>query len=146
MRIALEVIPTGATTATAIMSQEQVDALRNAPGNSRVPVRITFGESLFRSSISRYRGQWMMVVNREMREGGLMPGATYDVEISHDTEERTVDVPPDLGVALEASGLRSAFDALAYTYRREHVRAIEDAKRPETRQRRITKCLDALRD
>lgn len=139
------VIPTGATTATVIMTQDEVDALRGAAGMGRVPLSIEYAGQTFRTSISRYRGQWMMVVNREMREGGLVPGSTYDVDVAMDREERTVEVPPDLSAALDAAGLRPAFDALAYTHRREYVRVIEEAKKPETRARRIAKCLDALR-
>jgi uncharacterized protein YdeI (YjbR/CyaY-like superfamily) len=40
--------------------------------------------------------------------------------------------------------VRSNFDALAYTHRKEHVRAIEDANKPETRQRRIDKAIEKL--
>ena len=53
------------------------------------------------------------------------------------SSERTVTVPPDFAKALKAAGLRSTFDALAYSHRKEHVRLIEEAKKPETRQRRI---------
>jgi uncharacterized protein YdeI (YjbR/CyaY-like superfamily) len=46
-------------------------------------------------------------------------------------------VPDDFAAAMRKAGVRTAFDALSYTHRKEHVRAIEDAKKPETRQRRI---------
>ncbi len=144
MRMALDVIPTGRTTATVILSQAQVDELRGAPGRGRVPVAIDFGGRTFRTSVSVYRGEWMMVVNQEMREGGLAPGSVYDVDIRMDTEERTVEVPDDLATALAEAGVREAFDRLAYTHRKEHVRAVEDAKKPETRARRISKVIEAL--
>jgi len=142
--MSLDVIPTGRTTATVIMTQDEVDSLRGSPGNARVPVRIEYAGSTFRTSISRYRGEWMMVVNKEMREGGLAPGSAYDVDIARDDAERTVEVPADLAAALAGAGLTEAFAALAYTHRREHVRAIEEAKKPDTRTRRIEKCLSAL--
>jgi uncharacterized protein YdeI (YjbR/CyaY-like superfamily) len=41
---------------------------------------------------------------------------------------------------------RAAYDRLPDGRKREHVRAIESAKKPETRTRRIEKALDALRD
>lgn len=146
MRMTVDIIPTGKTTATVIMSQEQVDALRGEPGMARVPLRIEYAGDTYRTSISRYRGEWMMVVNKEMRDGGLTPGSSYDVEIDRDIAERTVEVPKDLAQALAAAGLTDAFNALAFTHRKEHVRAIEDAKKPDTRTRRIEKCLASLAD
>ena len=86
----------------------------------------------------------MTVVNKEMRDGGLVPGSHYTVEIALDTAERTVDVPPDFAKAMRAAGVRTAFDALAYSHRKEHVRAIEEAKRPDTRERRIQAAVAAL--
>ena len=62
-----------------------------------------------------------------------------------DAAERTVEVPADLAAALEEAGLRKAFDALSYSHRREHVNAINDAKKPETRSRRISKALEMLK-
>ena len=54
-----------------------------------------------------------------------------------DTEERTVDVPPDLATAMEAAGARDRWEALSYTARKEHARQVTTAKKPETRERRI---------
>ncbi|MEI9905999.1 MAG: YdeI/OmpD-associated family protein [Asticcacaulis sp.] len=55
------------------------------------------------------------------------------IEIPPDTAPRTVDLPEDFAAALDAAGLRPAFDKLAPSHRKEHVRAIEEAKTPETR-------------
>ncbi len=141
----IEVIPTGTSTATVILTQEQVDRIRGSAGRGRVPVAITYRGTTYRTSVSVYRGQWMTVVNREMREGGLTPGSSYTVDISVDAAERTVSVPPDFARALKEAGLRPAFDALSYSHRKEHVRVIEEAKKPETRERRIAAALDKLR-
>ncbi|NIK62218.1 YdeI/OmpD-associated family protein [Kribbella shirazensis] len=59
---------------------------------------------------------------------------------------RVVEVPEDLAAALAGAGVREAFDGLSYSHRREHVQAINDAKKAETRQRRIAKCLEMLGD
>ena len=144
MRMTIDVIPTGKTTATVILSQQQVDAIRGSEGRGRVPLTITFRKQVFRTSISVYRGEWMMVVNAAMREGGLTPGGSYAVDIAVDAAERTVEVPADFAKAMKAAGVRAVFDALAYTHRKEHVRAIEDAKKPETRQRRIEAAIAKL--
>ena len=144
MRMKVYVAPTGKTTATIVLTQEQVNAIRGVPGKGRVPLAISYRGATYRTSVSVYRGQWMTVINKEMREGGLVPGHEYSVDISVDTAERTVDVPADFAKAMRAAGVRKAFDALAYTHRKEYVRAIEEAKKPETRQRRIEAAIATL--
>lgn len=144
VRMTIEVLATGRTTATVILSQEQVDRIRGSEGRARVPLAITYQGQVFRTSVSVYRGQWMTVVNAQMREGGLMPGATYTVDIAADTGERVVEVPDDLAAALRKAKLTKAFDALAYTHRKEAVRLVEDAKKPETRARRIEAAITKL--
>lgn len=145
MRMQLDVVPTGKTTATVVLSQEQVDALRGSPGRGRVPLAITYRKQVFRTSISVYRGQWMMVVNQAMRDGGMTPPGTYTADVVMDASERTVDVPDDLAAAIDAAGLRPAWDAQSYTNRKEFARGVTEAKKPETRMRRIDKVVDALR-
>jgi uncharacterized protein YdeI (YjbR/CyaY-like superfamily) len=61
-----------------------------------------------------------------------------------DDEERTVEVPDDLRVALDVD-LLGFFDSLSFTHRREYVEWIEEAKRDETRRRRVEKAVELLR-
>ena len=145
MRMRIDVVPTGRTTATVVLTQDQVDALRGSPGRGRVPLAITYRGQVFRTSISVYRGQWMMVVNQAMRDGGMTPPGTYTADVVMDTSERTVDLPDDLAAAIDSAGLRAAWDAQSYTNRKELVRGVTEAKKPETRMRRIDRVVDALR-
>jgi uncharacterized protein YdeI (YjbR/CyaY-like superfamily) len=78
-------------------------------------------------------------------ELGKGAGDAVTVTVERDAGERTVDVPEDFATALAEAGLREAFDGLSYSHRREHVNAINDAKKPETRTRRIAKALEMLR-
>ena len=144
MKMRLLVEPAGKTTATVVLTQEQVDAIRGVPGKARVMLAITYGGTRFQTSISIYRGQWMMVVNQSMRAGGLEPGHSYDVEIAVDTEERTVEIPSDLQAALKGAGVEAAFAKLSFTNRKEFVRGITEAKKQETRDSRIAKCIASL--
>lgn len=137
MQMDLEVVPTGKTTATVVLTQEQVDEIRGAPGMARVPLAITYEGATHRTSISRYRGQWMMVVNAAMRDAGLTPGAVYRCEVVRDDAPREVDVPEDLRDALAAAGAMAGWEALSYTRQRELTGAVASAKRPETRAKRI---------
>ena len=72
-------------------------------------------------------------------------GEAIEVEITLDAAPREVAVPDDFAAALEAAGMRARFDGLAFSHRKEHVRAIEEAKTPETRARRIEKAVEKLK-
>src|SRR6478735_3232727 len=102
-------------------------------GGRRAKVVVTINGYSYRSTVGPYGGRVMLPLAAEHREGaGVEAGQTVSVELVLDTAERTVDVPKDLAAALKAAGVRAQFDALSYTNRKEHVRAIEDAKKPET--------------
>jgi uncharacterized protein YdeI (YjbR/CyaY-like superfamily) len=66
--------------------------------------------------------------------------------IELDAGERHVDVPDDLAAALRAGKAAKQFDALAYSHRKEYVRRITEAKKPETRARRIADTVTKVRD
>jgi uncharacterized protein YdeI (YjbR/CyaY-like superfamily) len=77
---------------------------------------------------------------------GLRPGETVEVTLALDVEPRTVEVPEDLRAALAAqAGASAAFDALAFSKRKEFVRQVEEAKAQETRARRIAAIVDKMR-
>jgi hypothetical protein len=113
----------------------------------RVPVRGTLNGAPFRSSVFRMGGDChFMVVNRKMREAaGVRGGETVPVVMERDTEERTVTPPADFARALKANkDAKATWDKLSYTHRREHVEHIEEARKPETRLRRIEKSVELL--
>lgn len=104
----------------------------------RVPVTVTLNGYAYASTVAVMGGQYLVGVNAAHRKGaGVGAGDELDVTIEHDAAPRTVEVPADLAAALAAAGVTETFAALAYSHRKEHVRAIEEAKKPETRQRRI---------
>ncbi len=113
---------------------------------SRVPVVATINGYTYRSSLSPMGGCHMLPVAAEVRAGARVAGGDrVKLSLREDTEERTVHVPPDLARALAAGGVRDPFDAMAFTHRKEWVRAVQDAKRPETRAKRIADCVAAMR-
>jgi uncharacterized protein YdeI (YjbR/CyaY-like superfamily) len=79
-----------------------------------------------------------------MRSGGMTPPGTYEVDIQVDTAERTVDVPADLWAAITTADLVEAWERQSYTNRKEFARGVDEAKKPETRSRRIAKVVDTL--
>jgi uncharacterized protein YdeI (YjbR/CyaY-like superfamily) len=87
-------------------------------------------------------GQFMLPLAKEHREGAKVKGGDkVEVDLTLDTAPREVEAPKDLASALKKAGLTKEFAALSFTHRKEHVRAIEEAKQPETRLRRIEKAI-----
>ena len=113
---------------------------------ARVPVRGTINGVPYRSSIMNMGDGHMMVVNRELREAAkVKAGDTVEIVMERDTEQRTVELPPDFKKALAAAPMASAFfDKLSYTHRKEYVRWITSAKRGETRNSRLEKAIPML--
>jgi hypothetical protein len=116
-------------------------------GRVRAPVVVTVNGHSFRTTTMRYGEVDLIGLNREVRDAaGLSAGARPTFDVTADTQPREVDVPDALAVALrEDAGARDAFDALSYTHRREYARWIEEAKREETRQRRVARAVELLR-
>ena len=70
---------------------------------------------------------------------------TVPVTMERDTEPRVITPPADFARALKSNkDAQATWDKLSYTHRREHVEHIEEAKKPETRLRRIEKSVAAL--
>jgi hypothetical protein len=121
------------------------DAIERLGGGRRPPVVITIGGYTYRSTVAVMGGLFMIPFSQEHRaKSGLEPGVEVDVTLELDTAPRTVDVPADLASALASAGARERFDGLSYSVRKEHVRQVEDAKTPETRERRIAKVLEKV--
>lgn len=132
-------------TATGIrVPSEIVEAL----GSSKKPaVSVTINGYTYRSTVAVYGGQFMLPVSAEVRQAaGIAAGDEIEVSLALDTEPRTVTVPPDLAAALDGdAAARAAFDGLSYSNKRAIVMSIEGAKTDETRQRRLAKAIENLR-
>lgn len=108
----------------------------------RPKVSVTLKGYTYRSTVSVMGGKYMLPLAKVHREAaGVTGGDKVEVTLELDTAPREVEVPKDLAAALKKAGARAAFDKLAFTHRKEHVRAIEEAKAAETRARRIEKAV-----
>jgi hypothetical protein len=136
--------PSGRGTTTSITIPFDAEAVFGARG--RVAVCGTVNGHPFRSSVFRMGGRTFMVVNREMRAGAKAEaGQTISVVMGRDTQPRTITPPADLARAIKADeAARATWETLSYTHRKEHVRAVEAAKRPEARARRVEKAVALL--
>ena len=107
-------------------------------GRARPPVVVSLNGHSYRSTIAVMNGASFVPLRRSNREAaGVEGGQTIEVTLTLDTAPRTVEVPPELSVALDAAGVQDGWDRLSYSAQREQVEAVESAKRPETRERRI---------
>lgn len=114
-------------------------------GTKRVPVRAVINGAEYRGSIVRMGGKYMLGIPKEFRDrAGIAAGDNIVITVEKDMTERTVETPSDLAATLKKAGLDDAWNKLSYTHRKEHVRAIEEAKAAETRARRIQKAIDMI--
>jgi hypothetical protein len=125
--------------------QEVVEALG---GGKRPRVTITINGHSWKSRVAIMRGRYLLGLSNANRQAaGVVTGDEVEVEVEIDAEPRVVVEPTDFARALDADPVaRAAYDRLAYSRKREHVRAIESAKKPETRRRRIEQTVALLRD
>ncbi len=115
-------------------------------GKARPPVKVSVNGYTYRSTVSVYGGRYYLPVRRERREeAGLRAGDIIGVTVALDTEERTVMPPPELFAAFKKNGAaKERWKELSYTQKKEHADAILQAKRSETRARRVQKTLAML--
>ena len=121
--------------------------VREEFGAARVPVRVTINCHTLRTTTMRYGGTDYIGLNREVREAAhVEAGGTITIALERDTDPREVDVPPELTNALaDDAPARAAFEKLSYTHRKEYARWIAEAKREQTRERRLAKAVEMLR-
>ena len=122
------------------------EAIAALGGKKKPPVIVTINGFAYRSTVAAYGDAYMIPLSQERRvAAGVEAGDTIEVTLELDTEPRTVEIPDDLAAALAAKpGARAAFDKLAYSARKEHVRQVVEAKAQETRERRIAKIVAGL--
>ncbi|MEA2611092.1 MAG: hypothetical protein QOG32_818 [Chloroflexota bacterium] len=145
MRFRTTILGGDKTAAGIQIPNEIVEALGQG---KKPPVKVTIATHTFRSTVATVSGIFMVGVTNEFRKtSGVAAGDEVDVEIELDTEKREVSVPADLATALDAvAGARQYFDGLSYSNKRRIVEPINDAKSPETRQRRIDASVARLRE
>ncbi|MEV4688880.1 YdeI/OmpD-associated family protein [Microbacterium sp. LWH3-1.2] len=131
--------PMGPATAIELTDGQVADL----GGGKRAAVVVGIGGRSARVRLGVMGGRNLIGLSKAVRaELGVEIGDEVDATIDLDTAEREVEVPADLAAALDAAGARAAFDALAFTRRKELARAVTEAKRPDTRERRVAAAVD----
>ncbi|MBO0842361.1 MAG: DUF1905 domain-containing protein [Nocardioides sp.] len=131
--------------AAVVLTEEQVATV--GEGAKRFPVVATVNGYTWRGAVARMGGEFLLGLTKAVRAAaGAEAGDEVPVSIALDTEERTVDVPPALAAALASDeAARAAYEKLAYTHRKEYATWIAEAKKDETRDRRVAQALESLR-
>jgi hypothetical protein len=146
MKIRTTLQPRG-PAAAVILTDEQVQALGTIAKTP--PVRVTLNGHTFAGRVGRMGGENLIGFSKAVRKacGDVKAGDKVDVEIVLDDAPREVEMPPALAAALAAEPeLRTRFEGLAYTHRKEFARSVAEAKREETRDRRVADILTRLRE
>src|SRR3981189_3334361 len=116
-------------------------------GSSKKPaVRVTIKGYTYRSTVASMGGRFMLPVSAEVREAtGVAARDKVDVDVELDTAPRVVTVPADFARALTREpAAKRFFEGLSFSNKQRIVIAIESAKTPETRERRIGKSVSSL--
>ena len=144
LRLETTLEPAGPACAI-FLTDDQVAGLASV---NNPPVVVTIDGRSERLRVARMGGRNCIGLSKAARASLRVEiGDEVTATIELDDAERTVDMPPELAEALAAHpAAHAAFHALTSTQRKQHARSVADAKRAETRTRRITKILDSLPD
>ena len=115
-------------------------------GKARPPVRVTLNGYGFQSTLMPYGGVHYLGINQKVRAAaGVKIGDRVAVTLEADEAPRIIKPPADLARALKASpAAKARWAQLSYAHQKEYVEAIEEAKKPETRVRRVEKTIEQL--
>jgi hypothetical protein len=115
-------------------------------GKIRAPVKVTLNGYTYRSTIAPMGDTMCIPLRKSNREAaGLEGGETLDVRLELDTDKREVAPPADFVKALQAAPPAwDRWQELSYSHQREYVEALDQAKKPETRARRLESAIQAI--
>jgi hypothetical protein len=132
--------------AAVVLTDDQVAEV--GEGRKAFPVQATINGYTWAGRVSRMGGEFLLGMRREVREAARAEaGDEVTVTIALDEAPREVEVPPALAQALEGdASAKASFDALAFTHRKEFAQWIAEAKKDETRERRVAQALQMLRE
>ena len=117
-------------------------------GAKKPKVKATFEGVPYRGILSRMGTEHhILIVLKEIREKiGKSFGDEVNITVELDTEPRVIELPSELKKAFKTEQeAKSFFDKLSYTHQREYMNWINEAKREETRQNRIVKAVEMLK-
>jgi hypothetical protein len=145
LRFKVKLVAHDSSSATGLIPP--FDVAKTFGTRARVPVRGTINGYPFRSSLMPMGGCYSMAVNKAMREGArAKAGDEVDVTMEADDEARTVEAPAELARELaQDKTAQKRWETLAFTHKKEIANSIRDARREETKKRRLAKVMQVLK-
>jgi hypothetical protein len=122
--------------------------VEQAFGSKRPKVKSMIEGVTYRGTLVRMGTEChLLLILKEIREKvGKTFGDEIKITVEPDSEPRVVDVPPDFAKALgKVKAAQVYFNSLSYSHQREYVGHITEAKREETRTRRIDRTIEILK-
>jgi len=119
--------------------------VKTAFGKTRLKIKAAFDGIEYRGSIAIMDKNIGPVIGlkKDIRQQiNKSFGDSIQVTMQEDIEPRIVEVPDDLRKVLSTNhAAKEIFENFAYTHRKEYVNWINEAKKAETRDRRILKAI-----
>ena len=117
-------------------------------GKGRVKVKVWFDDVFYRGSLVKMNGVAMLLMRKDVKaKVNKDYGDIVAVTVEEDLEERKVEVPALLKKAFKSEPkAKSFFQKLSYTHQKEYATWIKEAKREETKNRRVEKTIQLLLD
>ena len=145
MRFRTTLVGEGDSAAGIVVPPEVVESFGKG---KKPPVKVTINGYSYRSTVAVMGGVFMVSVSKANRTAaGVASGDEVDIDMELDTEPRILAVPADFAEALDRDPeARAFFDSLSYSNRSRFTLSIDDARTPETRQRRIDKSIATLHE
>jgi hypothetical protein len=112
---------------------------REVWGKAKVPVKVTINGYTWRSTVGNRGGIQYIVVNADARlHAGVKAGEVVAIMLEPDTEKREIETPVQLQRALGAK-LTEKLNRLSFSHKKEFVVWYSEAKKEDTRARRVEK-------
>ena len=113
-------------------------------GKAKVPVKVTINGYTWRSTVGNRGGIQYIVVNAEARKNAdVKAGDLVTIMLEPDAEKREIEIPLPLQMAL-GKKLSQKLDALSFTHKKEFIVWYSDAKKDDTRGRRVERMKQML--
>jgi hypothetical protein len=117
-------------------------------GSNKPQVKATIEGETFVTSLMKWgMPEHFIGIPKDLRvKSGKDVGSTIKIKVEPDTTPREVIVPPDLEKAFKKDkAAKEVYETLSFTHRKEYVRWITEAKKEETRARRVEKTREMLK-
>lgn len=118
-------------------------------GSKRPKVKALIEGVPYRGTLVRMGSEnHILIILKGIREQvGKTFGDEIKVSVEADVEERVATVPAELKRVFKSDKeAKSAFEKLSYSHQKEYVKWIEEAKKAETRARRVEQATQLLKE